>query len=190
MEFAKGIRSRMKSQSENALVAFWSLIRKNRSRYGGYIVHIGVVLMFVGFTGHAFDSEKEFGLNVGGNEHLDNYQFELLRISEQERQNHKAWIADIKLSGNDGKTITILHPEKRIYFHKNPDKNRRQHHSELDIYSQLNLDIYSIFNGIDAENDVAYFKIMINPLVNWVWIGGYIFVLGTLIALFPTKKDQ
>ncbi|MFQ6676916.1 MAG: heme lyase CcmF/NrfE family subunit [Fidelibacterota bacterium] len=190
MEFAKGIRSRMKSHNENLILAFWHLIRKNRSRYGGYIVHIGVVLMFVGFTGHAFDSEKEFGLKIGGKEHLDHYRFELLRISEQELPNYYTWIADLKLSDDDGKTITILHPEKRIYFHNNPDPNRRQPHSELDIYNQINLDVYSIFNGIDLENEVAYFKIMINPLVNWVWIGGYIFVLGTLIALFPTRKGE
>ena len=61
-EFFRGIRSRMTSQKENPIIAFWRLIRKNRSRYGGYIVHIGIVLMFVGFTGHSFDSEKEFGL--------------------------------------------------------------------------------------------------------------------------------
>ena len=190
IEFAKGIRSRMRSQHENVLVAFWRLMRKNRSRYGGYIVHVGIVLMFVGFTGHAFNSEKEFGLKVGEKEHLDNYQFELLRLSEEERPNHYAYIADLKLKDSDGKTITILHPEKRIYFHRSPDPNRRQPHSELDIYTLLNKDIYSIFNAIDTEKGVAYFKIMINPLVNWVWIGGYIFIFGTLIALFPSKKES
>ncbi|MCH7762140.1 MAG: heme lyase CcmF/NrfE family subunit [Candidatus Marinimicrobia bacterium] len=190
IEFAKGIRSRMRSQHENVLVAFWRLMRKNRSRYGGYIVHVGIVLMFVGFTGHAFNSEKEFGLKVGEKEHLDNYRFELLRLSEEERPNHYAYIADLKLKDSDGKTITILHPEKRIYFHRSPDPNRRQPHSELDIYTLLNKDIYSIFNAIDTEKGVAYFKIMINPLVNWVWIGGYIFIFGTLIALFPSKKES
>ncbi len=189
IEFAKGIRSRMRSQHENVLVAFWRLMRKNRSRYGGYIVHAGVVLMFVGFTGHAFDSEKEFGLKAGEKEHLDNYRFELLRIQEKERPNHFAWIADLKVQDSDGKTITILHPEKRIYFHRSPDPDRRQPHSELDIYSLINKDIYSIFNGYDSDNGVAYFKIMINPLVSWVWIGGYIFVLGTLIALYPQRKE-
>jgi cytochrome c-type biogenesis protein CcmF len=189
IEFAKGIRSRMRSQHENMLIAFWRLMRKNRSRYGGYIVHIGIVLMFVGFTGHAFDSEKEFGLKVGEKEHLNNYQFELLRISEQERPNHYAWIADLKLQDSEGKTITILQPEKRIYFFRSPDPDRRQPHSELDIYNFLNSDIYSIFNGIDTDKGVAYFKIMINPLVSWVWIGGYIFVLGTLISLYPSRKE-
>jgi len=189
IEFAKGTRSRMRSQNENALIALWRLMRKNRSRYGGYIVHFGVVLMFIGFTGHAFDSEKEFGLKVGEKEHLDDYRFELLRISEKERPNHFAWIADLKLNDSDGKTITILHPEKRVYFHRSPDPNRRQPHSELDIYTKINKDIYSIFNGMDTDKGVAYFKIMINPLVNWVWVGGYIFVLGTLIALYPSRKE-
>ena len=74
-----------------------------------------------------------------------------------------------------------------MYFHENPDINKRQPHSEIDIHSTMNLDIYSIFSAIDA-NGTAFLKIMINPLVKWVWIGGYVLVLGTMIALWPRKE--
>jgi len=188
-EFFRGIRSRMTSQKENPIIAFWRLIRKNRSRYGGYIVHVGIVLMFVGFTGHSFDSEKEFGLKKGDSEHLSGYSFTLYNVREEERPNHYAYIADMIVADEFGKSIVKLHPEKRIYFHRNPNPERRQPHSELDIYSTIKQDIYSIFNSIDLENEVAYLKIMINPLVNWVWYGGYLFVLGTLVALWPLKKE-
>ncbi len=190
LEFARGIRSRITVHKENPLTAFWRLLRKNRSRYGGYIVHVGIVFMFIGFTGHAFDSEKEFGLKKDETNHLSGYTFVLQNIREEERPNHYAWIADLHVSDASGKEIVMLHPEKRIYFHRNPDPERRQPHSELDIYSTMKQDIYSIFNSVDLENGVAYLKIMINPLVNWVWFGGFIFVLGTLVALWPPKKEK
>ena len=190
LEFARGIRSRITVHKENPLTAFWRLLRKNRSRYGGYIVHVGIVFMFIGFTGHAFDTEKEFGLKKDETNHLSGYTFVLQNIREEERPNHYAWIADLHVSDASGKEIVLLHPEKRIYFHRNPDPERRQPHSELDIYSTMKQDIYSIFNSVDLENGVAYLKIMINPLVNWVWFGGFIFVLGTLVALWPPKKEK
>jgi len=189
LEFARGIRSRITVHKENPLTAFWRLLRKNRSRYGGYIVHVGIVFMFIGFTGHAFDIEKEFGLKKDETNHLGGYTFVLQNIREEERPNHYAWIADLHVSDASGKEIVMLHPEKRIYFHRNPDPER-QPHSELDIYSTMKQDIYSIFNSVDLENGVAYLKIMINPLVNWVWFGGFIFVLGTLVALWPPKKEK
>ena len=73
------------------------------------------------------------------------------------------------------------------FFHKNPDINKRQPHSELDIYSTFNKDIYSIFSSVSSDNSIAFVKIMINPLVKWVWIGGYILAFGTIIALWPRK---
>ena len=190
LEFFRGVRSRITVHRENPLTAFWRLLRKNRSRYGGYIVHVGIVFMFVGFTGHAFDSEKEFGLKTGESEHLSGYTFTLYNIREEERPNHYAWISDVQVSDQFGKNIVLLQPEKRIYFHRSPDPERRQPHSELDIYATMKQDIYSIFNSIDLENNVAYLKIMINPLVNWVWFGGFIFVLGTIVAMWPPRKGK
>ncbi|MEE9572372.1 MAG: cytochrome c-type biogenesis CcmF C-terminal domain-containing protein, partial [Candidatus Neomarinimicrobiota bacterium] len=61
-------------------------------------------------------------------------------------------------------------------------------HSELDIYSTINRDIYSVFTGVDSEQRIAYLKIMINPLVWWVWFGGWVLVVGTVVALWPKKE--
>ena len=188
-EFSRGISARRKKFKESIFVALKTIISKNRSRYGGYIVHLGIVLMFIGFTGHAFDREKEFSLQLGQSDHVAGYEFELINLSESERPNHYAWISELKVSDNQGVFVTNLYPEKRVYFHKNPDINRRQPHSELDIYSTLNKDIYSIFSAIDNEKGIAFLKIMINPLVKWVWIGGYVLVFGTIIALWPRKEN-
>ena len=188
-EFTRGIQARRKKFNESIITALIKMVSKNRSRYGGYVVHLGIVFMFVGFTGHAFDQEKEFSLKVGESNYVAGYNFKLIQMSETERPNHYAWISDLRVTNDEGKFVTNLHPEKRIYFHRNPDPNRRQPHSELDIYTTMNRDIYSIFSGVDSENSVAFIKIMVNPLVQWVWLGGYILVFGTIVALWP-RKDQ
>ena len=189
IEFWRGISARTGKFEESVFTAFIRLIQKNRSRYGGYITHLGIVLMFVGFSGHAFDIENEWGLKAGNRETVGNYEVELLKISQEERPNHYAYIADLNVyQKEDGKFVTDLHPEKRIYFHRDPNPDKRQPHSELDIYSTLVRDIYSIFTGVDPENNVGYFKIMINPLVQWVWIGSYLLVIGTVIAMWPAKR--
>ena len=188
-EFIRGIRARNRKFKESPLTALKIMVSKNRSRYGGYVVHLGIVFMFIGFTGHAFDKEKEFSLKVGEKDHVAGYEFELIQLSESERPNHYAWISDLRVTKDNGEFVTNLRPEKRVYFHRNPDVNRRQPHSELDIYSTLNKDIYSIFSAVDTENGVAFIKIMVNPLVRWVWIGGCILVFGTLIALWPRRDS-
>jgi len=111
-------------------------------------------------------------------------------LREEERPNHFAWIAELLVTGKDGNSITTLLPEKRIYFHRDPNPDRRQPHSELDIHTTLKGDIYSVFSSIDTDNGIAFFQIMINPLVQFVWYGGYILVLGTLIALWPSKREK
>ncbi|NOZ03325.1 MAG: heme lyase CcmF/NrfE family subunit [FCB group bacterium] len=188
LEFYRGINARRRRFGENPAQALWRMIRKNRSRYGGYIVHLGIVFMFVGFVGAAFNQEKEFSLKPGESEHVGEYNFQLKNLREEERLNHYAWIADLRVSDTHGKFITNLHPEKRVYFFRNPDPDRRQPHSELDIYEGIIRDIYSVFTGIEVEKNTAYFKIMINPLVWWVWLGGYVLVFGALVSLWPSRR--
>ena len=189
-EFKRGIQARVKRFGESYFEAFRTMVRKNRSRYGGYFVHLGIVLMFIGFTGQAFNLKKEFGLGINEREHLGDINFELIQLREEERPNHFAWISELLVTGKDGKNITTLRPEKRIYFHRDPNPERRQPHSELDIYTTLKRDIYSVFSSIDTDNGIVFFQIMINPLVQFVWYGGYMLVLGTLIALWPSKREK
>jgi len=190
LEFARGIAARHRRFNESVVLAFWQMLRKNRHRYGGYIVHFGIVLMFVGFTGKAFNREIETAIRTGDKFHLSGYEFELQEIETEERPNHFAWIAHLKVVKLGVGPVTHLFPEKRIYFHRNPDQRKHQPHSELDIHTTLKQDIYSVFSGYDTKTKSASFKIMINPLVSWVWIGSYIFVLGTLIALWPNRRKK
>ncbi len=189
-EFWRGIFSRKRKFKESIFYAFINLIKKNRNRYGGHIVHLGIIIMFIGFTGNAFDSEIEFSLKNGDAIDFEGYRFKLSSLFPEERPNHFAWVAEMRVEDKEQNLITTLYPEKRVYFHKHPNPDKRQPHSELDIYSTIKKDIYSIFSGIDSENQNAYFKIMINPLVKLVWYGGYILIIGTLIILFPIRRES
>ena len=176
IEFHRGTQSRSKRFNEPFFTALKTLISRNRSRYGGYIVHLGIVFMFIGFSGHAFDSELEFAMKTGEIKEFDGYKFELVSITPTERPNHIAWIAGLNIWDQENQLVTRLFPEKRVYFHKDPNPDKRQPHSELDIHSTLVKDIYTIFSGVDMEQQIAYLKIMINPLVWWVWFGGYVLI--------------
>ena len=112
-EFVKGAKVRKRKFNESLFKAIYKMIEKNRSRYGGYIVHLGIVLMFVGFTGHAFDKEKEFGIKVGDTKSVANYDFTLIKMYEEERPNHYAWITDIRVTDMFGNFVTQLRPEKK-----------------------------------------------------------------------------
>ena len=187
-EFIRGIKSRRRVKNEPVLTALVSMVSKNRSRYGGYIVHLGIVFMFVGFTGRAFNQELEFPIKKGQSQKVGSYQIQFISLKELERQNHFAWVAGLNVFNEQKEIITQLFPEKRIYFHRDSNPDRRQPHSELSIYSTILKDFYSIFSGIDIEEEIAYIKIMINPLVWWVWLGGWVLVAGTLISLWPQKE--
>jgi len=187
VEFYRGISARQRRFGESVVKATGQLFEKNKSRYSGYIVHLGIALMFVGFTGAAFNKEKEFGIKLNGIETVGAYTFTLENLSEEERSNHYAFIADLRINDSEGKYVTNLKPEKRIYFHRHPNPERRQPHSELAIQEGVMRDIYTVYNGMD-DNDAAYFKIMVNPLVWWVWFGSYIVVAGTILAWWPRRK--
>ena len=188
-EFSRGIIVRQRKFDENILEALRKMVSKNRSRYGGYIVHIGIVFMFVGFIGKAFDKDREWSLSVGDEVRIAGYTVKLSGLEEEERQNHYAWIAKLDVI-KEGKLIAELLPEKRIYFHKNPNPDRRQPHSELSLHSTWREDVYSVFGGIDVENELLTIKIMVNRLVRFVWLGGYVLLFGTVIALWPSRLNK
>jgi len=190
LEFYRGTRARMRSSNESAFNAFISIIKKNQSRYGGYIVHIGILMMFFGFVGKAFDKEADVSLSPENPKtQLNEYQFELKEywketpeLNPSTRQNHNAYIAAIEILKN-GEYYTTLNPEKRIFTDQNS-----QPHSEVALKTTLNKDLYLILGSLDLETGLATLKIRINHLVSWVWLGTLVLILGTLVALIPQKK--
>ena len=188
-EFYKSYKKQKKTS--NFIHSLGKMFLSNRHKNGGYIVHIGIVLLFIGFIGRAFEVEKEFSLSPGEQIYFSNYVFKLNSIKSEARDNHYAFLSEIDvIDSSTNQLLVNLKPEKRIYFYWNSDPEKRQPHSELDIYSTIQKDIYSIFSGYDAQKNIGYFKIMINPLVNWVWIGGVLMVIGSLFAFWPSRRDN
>ena len=184
MEVFRGVRARRRIAGESTLTAFRNMVDRNRSRYGGYIVHLGILFMFVGFLGKAFSVEQDLSLKVGGSANLKGYTFTLDRQYTEVRPNHTAFIVDVSVTRND-KHVTILRPEKRIYTDQNDQPN-----SEVAIYSRPLEDLYILVGGIDTESGSVVLKIMVNPLVQMIWLGGMILIIGTIVAILPSWTDR
>ncbi len=183
-EFYQGTRARMRIANENAVKAFFALLERNRSRYGGYIVHIGIILMFVGFTGKAYDLEADVSMNPGDIRTLDKYEVEYTdfwmetpQTHPRIRSNHAAKILNLDIKKN-GKFFTNLIVEKRFYTDQN-----NQPSSEVSLKATLQEDFYVVLGSLDMNTGNAVMKMRINPLVSWVWIGTLVLILGTLVSL-------
>jgi len=161
---------------------FVSLFWANRRRYGALIIHLGVVLLFVGIAGSAFNSVKEVTLRRGENVEVKDYSFKYENFSMENSPLAQVFRTVLgvyrKERGAQLKKITSLKPEK------NYDKSYEQWFAEVAVHTNLKEDIYVILGGIDPEGTNAGFKIQVNPLVLWVWLGGIVITLGTIIV-FP-----
>ncbi|MFC2059770.1 cytochrome c-type biogenesis CcmF C-terminal domain-containing protein [Chloroflexota bacterium] len=174
-------RTRHRTSAENYLKAFWKLLRSNRHRYGGYTVHISIVLMAVGIIGSSvYDVEKEVILEPGESMTIKNYTLTYDDISTHETPSKLVLTATLSVYDN-GKSIGKLTPEK--YLHRSYE----QPVTEVAIRSTLLEDLYVILSGVSEDGSTA-FKVLVNPLVSWIWIGGVILILGGLITFWPDRR--
>jgi len=180
-EYYRGIRVRMK-RGESALVAFFELIRRNQRRYAGYIVHLAVILMFVGFAGAAFDLETTRLVRPGEKWEIGSYTLEYRYAQALDHPSYAGAKARLNLWKN-GEPVRTLMPERRFYFQASQPATMPA------VWSTLTEDFYVILNGIEADQSVSL-KVFINPLVNWIWIGGFVFVFGNTLLLWrvPERK--
>ena len=180
VEFYKGARAIAAKNGMNLLRATVELTHRNTRRYGGYLVHIGIVLMFVGFTGHAFNQNETKELNRGDRMKVGAYTLRMADLQQGENPNYAWHRATMRVSKN-GSELGTLEPEKRLY------KASRQSTSEVGIRSRPNEDLYLNFGGMSDDNQRAVIQAYVFPLVSWIWIGGLVLIGGTLICLVPSK---
>jgi len=187
-EFARGARARHRQYGESTGFAVLQLLSRNRRRYGGYIVHIAIVLLFVGFAGMAFKTETEATLRPGESAQLKGsdghlYTFTHLGISQYNALNRQVTAALLDVR-RDGKDIGRLRTEKRQHVDAlgNPTFEPS---TEVGIMSGLRVDLYVVLAGLVNGTEQAVFRFTINPLVWWVWFGGFVLVIGGLIVLWP-----
>jgi cytochrome c-type biogenesis protein CcmF len=180
MEFYRGSRVISQKAGVSLPSAAVTLTLRNTRRYGGYIVHFGIVLIFVGLTGAAFNTEREQEMAIGDRLELGPYRFELQELRSADNPNYAAEHAALALYRGDQR-LDVMHPERRFY------KSSRQATTEAAIRPRLAEDLYVIYAGMTDNQQHAVITVHRYPLVNWIWVGGFILILGTLIALVPSQ---
>ena len=180
MEFYKGAKSVSAKNNMNFLRATVELTHRNTRRYGGYLVHMGIVLMFVGFTGKAFDKKDVQEVNPGGTMNIGSYQLRMADLQTGETPVYQ-WERAILEVYKGGQHIDTIRPEKRFYMAS------KQGTSEVGIRQRPNEDLYVNFGGMSDDNQRAVIQAYVFPLVSWIWIGGLVLVGGTFVCLVPSK---
>jgi cytochrome c-type biogenesis protein CcmF len=182
-EFHKGAVARVRQHGENYVAAIVNLLRRNNRRYGGYVVHFGIVLIFLGITGAAFVREGR-GIVAEGDEFtVQDYTFKVNELTERDLPNYYSWRASIDVY-KGGQRIETLRPEKRVYHAS------QQPSSEVAIAQGPQTDLYLVYAGLNEDRTKAVMQVYLNPLVMWVWIGGLVMVLGTLVCLLPSVRRK
>jgi len=179
-EFWKGSRAIQAKEKLAFPKAVFELTWRNTRRYGGYLVHMGIVVMFIGFTGHAFDKHETRNLGLGETLHFGHYDLKLLSVNDNETSDYQYSRANLQVSKN-GEVIDQVEPEVRLY------KSSQQQSSIVGIRRRLNEDLYVNFSGVSQDNSKAILQLYTFPLVSWIWIGYYVLLVGTLICLIPGK---
>ena len=182
-EFSRGTRARQVMLHESPPQALGRLIGKNPRRYGGYIVHVGVVLIFFGVAGALFTIEKQITVSAEQSFEVGRYTLLYTGITEREDAHIAAQIATVNILV-DGQQIDTMHPEKRFY------KKQNQPTTEVDIRPTLVEDLYLVLGSYDEPSGLATFQVFINPLVSWIWIGGLILILGTCVIMAPNPAER
>ena len=178
MEWYRGARARHRNSQENYAVAFLHLIWANRPRYGGYIVHLAVLMVTLGIVGTSFfNTQKDVVLSPGESVAVDNYEVRYLGTTLIPFGNRTEFISSVEVY-RDGKLVDTISPNRAFY----PDFNMAS--TRAAIRSTPIEDFYVVPSENLPEGDVG-FRILINPLIWWMWVAGPVMVLGTVIALWP-----
>ena len=183
-EFYKGAVARQGLHSETFVGALSSLTWKNKRRYGGYMVHIGVVLIFAGIAGSSsYSVNVEKTLEIGQTIDIRGYTLTYEKLTVLEPNPTKTRVLAHMGVERDGKRIWTGKPEKEFY------KGQNQPVSEVDFLSTWKEDLYLILADFNPESKVASIKVYVNPMVSWLWTGGWVIAFGTFIAMWPDRLE-
>src|SRR2546425_2279022 len=183
-EFWRGMRARQALLGERAPRALARLVGKNRRRYGGYIIHVGVVAIFVGIAASSvFRIEVQQTLAPGQEMAAGHYRLRYERIATDEDA-HRSRLAAVMSVWRDGRQLTTLEPEKRFY------KKPQQPTTEVAMRSTLAEDLYLVLGSYDPPSGLVTLQAFVNPLVSWLWIGGFIMAGGTLVTMWPSAAER
>ena len=180
-EFWRGARVRQAGTGTDVLTAVVGLVGRNKRRYGGYVVHLGIVLIFFGFAGDGFKQEEQVLLKPGEKATVGHYVVRLDSIQVTD-DGQKQMITGHVTAFEDGVEIGTMHPAKWFFR-----KREQEPTTEVAIRRRMAEDLYIVMPAFDLKDQSASLHIVINPLVNWIWVGFGIMALGTGIALLPER---
>jgi cytochrome c-type biogenesis protein CcmF len=178
-EFLRGAGVISRQTGKNLFMATWLLTRRNTRRYGGYIIHIGVVIVVIGLAGSAFNRNTESELALHDKLSIGPYTLECVGFTQDSNLNYNSEFALLDVS-KGGKKQFQMSPEKRVYLVTG------QPQTMVAIHSTPSWDLYVVYEGTNPDTGQPIIKAILNPLVGWIWAGLVVLVFGTLIALVPS----
>jgi cytochrome c-type biogenesis protein CcmF len=177
-EFIRGGRVISRHTGQNLLSSMVHLAHRNTRRYGGYIVHFGVIVIMIGFAGSAFNQEKEQEMGFGDKVNIAGYTLVCRSYTQDDNPNYGSeWaLFDVFRGGNQ---IATLSPERRFY------KASQQTSTIPATRSSARDDLYVVYEGQNPETGRPVIRVHVNPLVMWIWVGVWLMIVGTVVALIP-----
>jgi cytochrome c-type biogenesis protein CcmF len=180
-EFWRGARVRRKNTGTDILTAMIGLVGRNKRRYGGYIVHVGIVLIFFGFAGNARKLDEQVNLKPGQDAKIGKYTIRNTGVKVSDDGQKQMTTAYLEVFVN-GKQIDGLYPARWAYR-----RHEQEPTTEVAIRRTPAEDLYAVLGGFDLADQSATLQLVVNPLVNWIWVGFGVLALGTGIALLPER---
>jgi len=177
-EFVRGGRVIGRHTGQNLLASMVHLAHRNTRRYGGYIVHFGVIVIMIGFAGAAFNQDKEQEMGFGDKMIIGPYTLVCQSYTQDDNPNYGSEWAVINVF-KGGKQIATLNPERR-FFHAS-----QQTSTIVANRSTPQEDLYLVYEGQNQDTGRPIIKAHLNPLVMWIWVGVWIIIAGTVVALIP-----
>src|SRR5262249_23905747 len=177
-EFVRGGRVISQKSEQGLLVSMVQLTRRNTRRYGGYIVHFGVIVIMIGFAGAAFNQDQEKEMGYGDKLQIGPYTLVCRSYTQDDNPNYGSeWAVMDVFKGR--KQITTMTPERRFY------KASQQISTMPTVHSTAKEDLYLVYEGINQDTGRPIIKAHLNPLVMWIWVGVWTMIIGTIVALIP-----
>ncbi len=168
----------------NFLYTLVTLPHTSRRRYGGYIVHFGIVFMFFGFIGKSWTIDKEATLAPNDTVVVDEYTLKYLGKRSEVDTTKRMIFADIQVS-RGGKTLGVVSPAKFIYK-KMPESPT----TEVSMMHSLRDDLYLVLGSVNPQTGIAAIQAHVNPLVSWIWFGAIILIFGSIVCMWPQLEAQ
>src|SRR6202158_1661260 len=181
MEFFRGARVIRSRSGASLLASAVDLTMRNTRRYGGYIVHMGMVLIFVGLAGAAFNRDAQKDMQPGSTLEIGSYNLLLQGFDSKPEKNYTSERMIVEV-WRDNKPLMMLYPERRFF------QTNEQSGTMVAIYSTLREDLYVVYAGQNPETQAPVVHAFLNPLVKWIWLGALVVVLGTLVTLLPNRR--